>query len=379
LEALSYTLSIDQKPAPFELLAALQQIELETSVEEADIMRLRIAIGPRDNRTGWTVVDSGVFDRLTPIRLGIAFGSRPAELLVDVLVTEVSLTFSGRPGESVLNVVAMDISALLNLEEKKRDWPNKYDSDIVKEIFANALKSKSSRCNFGRFGYELVPVVESTSRERSDGDQKVVQRATDMSFLKHLAARNGNWAVYMATNPKTKKIEGHFHPKRLDSSPQGELRVNRGADTNVDRFGVSYNMMLPMIAIGAGTDADTQTEQLGEATSIRQPLLGSKSVLDHSCPRVVLLEQTGLNLTSDLQLRAQADVDRNGLNAIRATGEVTTAAYGGLLLPDRTVTVSGVGPEYSGTYYVESVSHTLSGDGHTQSFSLRRNALGQGG
>jgi phage protein D len=380
LEALSYTLSVNRnrEPAPPELLAALQQIEVETGVDGADMMRLRLAIGPKDDRTGWTVVDSGVFERLTPIRLAINVGGGPPELLADALVTEVSMTFSDRPGESVLNVVAMDTSMLLNLEQRTRHWPDKSDSQIASEIFA-----ESSECEHGRFGYKLVPEVKSTTRERREDDQKVVQRGTDMNFLRYLTARNENYVVYLATDPESGNIKGHFHPKRLESEPQGELRVNRGADTNVDSFDVSYNMMLPAVVQGAGTDADTQkvvAPREATAMSIRRQLLqGSKPTLDGKCPRRVLLTQTGLFERGDLQPRAQAEANRNAQNAIRASGQVTTAAYGGLLHPDRTVSVTGVGPEFSGRYYVESVSHALSGDGYTQRFSLSRNALGRGG
>jgi phage protein D len=40
------------------------------------------------------------------------------------------------------------------------------------------------------------------------------------------------------------------------------------------------------------------------------------------------------------------------------------------------VLVRGAGPQFSGTYYVQSVTHTINGDGYSQKFSLKRNALG---
>jgi hypothetical protein len=41
--------------------------------------------------------------------------------------------------------------------------------------------------------------------------------------------------------------------------------------------------------------------------------------------------------------------------------------------------VRGAGRQFSGTYYVQKVLHTLTGDGYTQRFTLRRNALGLSG
>jgi phage protein D len=72
---------------------------------------------------------------------------------------------------------------------------------------------------------------------------------------------------------------------------------------------------------------------------------------------------------------AQAEVDRSSW-AITAEGEVNTVAYGDVLRAKRPVLVRGAGPQFSGTYYVQSVTHTINGDGYKQRFSLKRNALG---
>lgn len=76
-----------------------------------------------------------------------------------------------------------------------------------------------------------------------------------------------------------------------------------------------------------------------------------------------------------MQTYAQAVVDRSAW-AITADGELNTVAYGGLLRAKRPVNVRGAGRQFSGTYYVEKVLHTISGEGYTQRFTLRRNALG---
>jgi phage protein D len=79
--------------------------------------------------------------------------------------------------------------------------------------------------------------------------------------------------------------------------------------------------------------------------------------------------------TGELQALAQAVVDRSAW-AISAQGELNTLAYGGVLRAKRPVEVRGAGRQFSGTYYVEKVLHSFSGDGYTQRFELRRNAIG---
>lgn len=44
-----------------------------------------------------------------------------------------------------------------------------------------------------------------------------------------------------------------------------------------------------------------------------------------------------------------------------------------------TIDTDGMGDTYSGTYYVDEVSHTFDSNGYRQSFYLERNATGQDG
>ncbi len=69
MSAISYTLLIDDAPASPDLLAAIQQIEVEDNADMADMLRLRVAIAPRDDCADWTVLDEDLFHRLTKIRV----------------------------------------------------------------------------------------------------------------------------------------------------------------------------------------------------------------------------------------------------------------------------------------------------------------------
>lgn len=375
MDTLSYELLVNGDPAPPELLASMKQIEVETAAGVADALRVSAAIAPKDDLSGWTLVEDNICQRLTPIRLSIITGSGEAQPLADVVVTEVSINFSSQPGQSSLNVVALDASTLLNLEQDPREWRNMSDSDIAEAIFSE-YKPKI----FRDMGKKLVPIVEPTKRKRHERDRKVVQRDTAMRFLRHLATRNENYVVYFATNPQTGNIEAHFHPKLLRSDVEGEvqgvLRVNMGEETNVDSFSVSYDMMAAAKTQITAPDVDTKEDQPARVENIGAPQLGTKPILNDKQPRKVMPTNTGLPETADVPSRAQAETDRSAQNSIRANGTVTTAAYGGLLRPGYTVAVVGAGEDYSGKYYVERVSHNLSGEGYTQSFSLSRNALG---
>lgn len=359
MPAVSYTLLINSVPADSELLQAIQQIELEEHVQLANMLRLRLAIAVREDGSGWDVIDDDTFSRLKPLSLLVTVGSGTPERLIDGYVIETRPSFSNQPGQSTLEVVAMDATVLMNLEEKIRAWPNMADSDIANLIFGE---------------YGLVPDVESTEPVRQELDLTTIQRGTDIQFLRHLARRNG-YECYVETNSLTMLAEGHFHPPRLDQTPQGTLTVNMGAATNVNNFNARFNMVEPTTAEAAGLAIGSQEDQSASISSVSQTELGSDSLLGGSQQRQVLLSQTSLAETGELQTYAQAFVDRAAW-AVTADGELDTNAYDSILRARRTVLVRGAGEQFSGTYYVERVQHLISGDSYSQHFSLRRNASG---
>ncbi len=247
----------------------------------------------------------------------------------------------------------------MNLDEKVRPWPNMADSDIATVVF-------------GEYGFSVD--VKQTQPPRQEVDYTTMQRGTDIQFLQQLAERNG-YECYVEINPRIGRVEGHFHPPRLEQMPQGVLSVNMGQATNVNSFNARYDMLRPTTAQVTGLDIETQSDQPAQVQSLGLMEQGSKPALNGDRPRRVLLSRTSLAQTGELQTYAQAVVDRSAW-AITADGELHTVAYGGILRAKRPVNVRGAGRQFSGIYYVEKVLHTFTGDGYTQRFTLRRNALG---
>ena len=359
MTAVSYTLLINDLPASPDLLDAIQQIEVEDHADMADMLRLRIAIGVKDGCADWTVVDDDLFPRLATLKVRVTVGSGPAEPLIEAHVIETNANFANQPGQSVLNVVAMDPTVLMNLEEKVRPWPDMADGDIATTIF-------------GEYGFSAK--VEPTQPSRQEVDHTTMQRGADIRFLQQLAQRNG-YECYVEANTSTGHIEGHFHPPELEQRPQGVLSVNMGESTNVNSFNARYDMLRPTTARVTGLDIGTRSDQPAQAENLAFRELGSEPSLNGDRRRRVLLSQTGLAETGELQAYAQAVVDRSSW-AITADGELNTVAYGRLLRAKRPVLVRGAGRQFNGTYYVQQVLHTFSGNGYTQRFTLYRNATG---
>jgi phage protein D len=364
MPAVTYTISIDDVPASQDLLQAITQIEVEDHASMADMLRLRVVMGVKDGCACWSFVDDKVFRRLARIRIGVAVGSGRTETLINACIIETNATFANQPGASILNVVAMDPSVLMNLEPKIKAWPNRADSDVAREIFSSGP-------------YKFDPVVDPTRWRRQENEQTLIQRGTDIQFLQQLARRNG-FELYVETNGRTGRVEGHFHAPRLNLPPQGVLSVNMRDATNVNSFNARFDMMRPATAQATNLDVASGEDQQAQAGRSRQVTLGRETTLAAQQQRRVLPSQTGLTRTGELQPYTQALTDQSTF-AITAEGELNTAAYGGLIRAKRKIGVRGAGQRFSGEYYVERVHHILTPDSYRQNFTLRRNAVGLSG
>jgi hypothetical protein len=94
----SYALLLDGAAAPPEMLATVQLLEVEDHARMADMLHLRVLVGVKDNRSGWTLLDDGFFGRLSRIQVKVTIGPGPALWLIDSYVIESRVQFSNQPG-----------------------------------------------------------------------------------------------------------------------------------------------------------------------------------------------------------------------------------------------------------------------------------------
>lgn len=358
MPAVSYRLSIEEKAASPALLDRIQRIEIEEHAEMADMLRLEMAIAVKEDESGWTVVDEGLFSEQGLLQVAVQVGPAPPKLILDAFVIETNASFSNEPGTSTLEVVAMDATERMNQDVKIREWANMADSDIAREILGE---------------YDLEPKVERTEPTARELEAPVIQHGTDAQFLRKLANRNG-YVFYVETNPRGERREGHFHPPRLEAADQPMLHVSAGPNANVTSFDVRFDMTAPVRAAASGVEIASREAQNAQVSETERTLLGERPTVNGQSAESVLTGAAQTR-TAELQAYAQAVVDRSAF-AITAQGELHTAAYNDVLRAKRPVVVSGAGRDYSGRYYVQRVLHAITGEAYTQQFTLRRNALG---
>jgi phage protein D len=351
-------LKIGGRPADAQLISALRTVEVEDHATLADVARLRVATGIAERGATWSVLDEPICDRLANVKIAVRLGGESETPLIDGYVIDVKAALSPNPSSSTIEIVVMDATVLMDLEEKVKAWPDQSDSAIAQSIFGD---------------YAFDANVASTQLVRQANDVTVMQRETDIRFLRRLAERNG-FECYVDVGDRGQTV-GHFHPPTLQESPQAVLSVNMGTATNIDDFSLRYDMLSATQASASGIDVQDASAQPAQTPSASLRDQGGTSTVATDHPRVRLLTPRGLSRTDELQTLTQAAVDRSAF-AITAEGLVNAAVLGQALRAKKPVLVRGAGRRFSGQYYVERVLHRFDTNGYQQRVTLKRNAAG---
>jgi phage protein D len=353
---LTYVLKIDRQPASDEVMDALRLVEVEQRCDAAAIFRLRFALA-HEEKGDYHPLDDDLFKPLTPVTIQATLDAGQAQTLIEGYVSDVQVHFGE---ESLLEVVGMDATAtLMNLEEKVRAWPNMADSDIASMIFSE---------------YSLTPEVTATQPARMAEDVTVIQRGTDIRFLRQLAERNGFQCLI--TYGQGGVATGYFGPPKADAEPQGILSVNWGSESTVTEFSVQYAMLAPTGATATGLDVEKAEEQTGEAPKGEVAPMGATGTLDALSEKsLVLLSGTGLMLNDELKTAATAAADRSAW-AVTAQGTVDPRRLATLPEAGKPVLVRGAGKAFSGAYLVDRVLYEFEAQAARAQFTLKRNATG---
>ena len=386
----AYEIAFNDEAVDDDFYGDVESLTVEESVSQASSMKLRLALTLDDNGV-WDYLDDSRFDVFTKVSVRIGFtgggglagalsgaasavtggdGNDGLERVFDGYVTAVNPTFGSDPGSAFLEIEALDTSVLMSLEEKIATWPNLADSDIVQQIVS---------------GYGVQVNVDSTPTVHQENDTTIVQRSTDIQFVRDLAQRNG-LEFYFETDKDSGEVTAYMRAPQLEGTPQPDLAIQFADESNLKSFVARVTGQRPLNVKATQIDVkgnspnsaqvgNTQLTTLGETdanTLIGGPL-GSLVTPKDALAQMLLLGPPTSDAT-ELQTFAQAARDEAGW-VITANGEINSDAYQTVLRPHRMVLVKGAGSRYSGKYYVTQVTHDLQSDGtYSQKFEARRNA-----
>jgi len=265
---------------------------------------------------------------------------------------------------STLEVWGQDASWLMTLEEKAREWVDVTDADV-----ANTL--------FGEYG--MTPAPENTdddSPSHTEDGHSLMQRASDIQFLRMLARRNGKLCRVVCADQPGQRT-GYFAKPTLDGDPVVTLVLNDTDNWTVNALDIEIDASRATAVRASqalfsddsadGVNADTSDSGL--------TLLDERGLADFTGKSMTVMLTAPVDDGGELKLRAQSLL-REAAWFVKCEGEADVAKLGAVLRVGTVVQINGIGGLHSGKYYVWSVRHTISADAHKMKFVLVRNAVG---
>jgi len=261
---------------------------------------------------------------------------------------------NGGSGASV-DVLGADHCVSMDREDKGKTWSNVTDSLAVMAVLAEN---------------KLVPDVSTTTTLHTEFTHVLVQRETDLRFVRRLARRNGFW--FWITSEAPMVNIGHFKRFSPGGSADVELKINT-KDANVERVELEWDSERPVAA--PLKQLDLATKSVMSSGVDKSPLTGlaTKSLGDiatstRSAHIVVPVDSSG-----DLAARAEALlIDHGWFVSARVVTRYSTLKQ--VVRAHTVAALAGVGKRHSGNYIVARVVHDIDETDHIMTIDLIRNA-----
>jgi hypothetical protein len=345
------------RPASYDLLSALNTVQVTSSDETGDGFQITFSLG-KGKVPDYAPLRSGELDIFNRVIVAVVLGVTP-EVLVDGIITNRQVSPSNEPGGSTLTVTGRDLSLVMDLEEMNKPYPQQSDSMIVQQIL-------------GAYGeYGIVPAVTPTADVPLMTDRIPRQRETDLKRIQDLAEKNG-YVFYL--EPVTICVnKAYWGPKVRAGVLQPALSLNMGGTTNVKSLEFSEEGLSASSVRGSFIEPFSNTVvDLPSLSPIPVPPLAA---VQTPCKKVILLRDTA-NKGAMAAFQEIISTIANQPDTVGCEGELDTERYGHVLRARNLVGVRGAGYSCDGIYYVKSVSHRISSGQYTQHFSLSREGTG---
>lgn len=349
---------IDDEESP-DLFADLLEMEVEEDDRLAAACRLKLAAYKQGGGL-WAYLDDERLRLWKKLSVSVTLDGEE-QTLFEGYVTRLRPHIDPDEDQSFVEVFGLDPTCLMSLEERLKDWPGKTDSDIAREIFQS---------------YSLAGEVDETGVVHDEAVTTIIQRESDIQFLRRLARRNG-FECFVEGG------RGFFRRPALNGPPLPTLAAHFGGETNLVSFEAQADALRPTRVRMQQIDPiakelqDASVESAGQRALGRDPALLAASPPGGVTPRMFVKHAVAFD-RSEMENLGRAIFDEAGW-FVEAKGELDGSLYDAVLRARRLVPIKGVGELFSGVYYVAGVRHLFREERYTQQFTARRNALAPGG
>jgi phage protein D len=280
-----------------------------------------------------------------------------AQCLVKGPVTGQLARLAHGGGSSSVEVRGADTSFAMDRENKATVWADVTDSEAVSTILA---------------GYGYIPDVESTAARHLELKHALVQRGTDLAFVRMLARRNGA-QFWISCDPLGIET-AHFRRPDTARTPDRTLAINQDPPS-VTEMEIEWDLAAASSAVSQGVDPASKSVLSGDVAASPLAPLGAQPLSALPPGPAGLHIAPPADDAGDLTARAEAVLIEEGW-FLRARCTTSVQAAGGIVRPHGVVALSGLGARHSGNYYVASVRHRIDAEAHRMELELIRNAWG---
>jgi hypothetical protein len=356
-------LSVGGTPVPSALYDAILEMEIEENADWPGTLLLRLP-ADRTSQGDLQFVGDGTFEPMTNITLSLTLSKPGAtrQCVFDGYVLAWRLHLTRSSTSSTIDIRAQDASWLMNLDDHVVEWTGLTDGEVANAIFA---------------GYGFAPApgnLAADSPSHLPDGHTLLQRATDLQFLRGLARRNGKLLRVGCTGTPGVRT-GYFASPAVAGPPTATISLVDQDRWTVENLDFEWDVTRP-------------TQVTASQADLSQPA-GAGTVLSASSGLSQLDQRSYpgyLGRPSTLLLTAPADVAELGQRGtavlaesgffVRCTGEADVDRIGAVLRAGDVVVIAGAGNLHSGRWLVWQVRHRFSLDGWITGFTLVRNAMG---
>lgn len=363
MAASSFQLLMDGTAADDAFYPGLASLEVEENIDLPGAIQLRLSVGNSEDGD-LTFVNDSRLRPFTNLAVVVTPEGQSGQCIFDGYVLSHKLHLDRGTTASTLQVWGQDASWLMNLEEKVKEWVDVTDADVAGAIFGD---------------YGITPSSDNStddSPSHTESGHSLMQRASDIQFLRSLARRNGK-LCWIACAEQAGQRTGYFIKPNLDGEPVATISLNDPEAPNVGALDFEWDVGRPS-AVKArqalfndsspdGVSADTSDSGL--------TALDERGLADFAGREMSVLLTAPVDDGGELTLRAQSVLREAGWFA-RCEGEVDLSSLNAVLRVGTLVMVNAAGSLNSGKYFVWSVRHSIGADTHKMRFVLVRNAVG---
>ncbi len=346
-------------PADDSFYNSVASLEVEENADLPGAIQLSLPIGTDNGDL--SLVNDSRFAPFSNIAVVVTPPTGSAECIFDGYLLTSKLHLERGVVSSKVELWGQDASWLMNLEEKATEWVDVTDSDVAASIF-------------GTYGF--TPADDNSqddSPAHTEDGHSLMQRATDMAFLRSLAKATGKLCRVMCADQAGVRT-GYFARPNLDGDPVVTLNLNDPDSWNVGPLDLEWDATRPTSVTAGQVFLDNSDASVSETDSGLTPL-DAQVLADFSGKTTSVLLAAPADSSDELTLRAQGLLEDANWFA-RCEGESDFARLQTVLRVGDVVAIDGIGSLNSGKYLVWSVRHTIGAESHKMKFVLVRNAMG---